>query len=78
MNKQQMDDLGNYMIYGNINGKRGGAFFGHYEDDTPVFGGGNLMHAPIWWNTTLPEVQLICDEIMRLYPNCTATPKKVG
>ena len=64
----------NWMIYGRINGQRGGAFFGFDDQDIPVFGGGNLMRAPMWWNTTFNKVNEVCDKIKAIYPNCEAYP----
>jgi len=66
----------NWRIYGRINGKRGGAFQGFEEDGTPVFGGSNLIYAPIWWDKSWSEVQAVCDKIIAGYPNCEATPDK--
>lgn len=71
--------MNNYMIYGkNANESRGGAFFGILEDTgLPAFGGGNLIHAAIWWNSTEETVQAICDKLMNEY-ECNCYPKKVG
>lgn len=71
-----IDTKGVYRIYGRINGKRGGAFYGFTEEGEPVFGGGNLIHAPTWWNHTWREVSEICDKIIARFPNCEATPDK--
>ena len=75
-----IDKKGNYRIYGRINGKRGGAFFGFTEKEggEPVFGGSNLIYAPIWWGKSWREVAEICDLIIARYPNCEATPSKCG
>lgn len=72
-----IDKKGVYRIYGRIHGKRGGAFFGFLEESgEPAFGGGNLIHAPTWWNHSWREVAEICDKIIARYPNCEATPSK--
>ena len=72
-----IDTKANYRIYGRINGQRGGAFYGFCIDSNkPVFGGGNLIHAPVYWNRTWKEVDQICDKIKNKYPNCEATPEK--
>ena len=65
-----------WRIYGRINGKRGGTFQGFDDYDTPIFGGSNLIYAPIWWNKTWEEVEEICQKIISIYPNCQATPDK--
>ena len=71
-----IDKKGVYRIYGRINSKRGGAFFGFTEQNEPVFGGGNLIHAPVWWNHSFKEVADICDKIMLRYPDCQAIPNR--
>jgi hypothetical protein len=51
--------------------KRGGAYFGiSMDDDLPVFGGGNLIHAPIWWNTTKEAMQAIIGRMQAKFPEC--------
>lgn len=69
--------INNFRIRGKLNGeKRGGAYFGICMDtDKPVFGGGNLINAPIWWNTTKDFVQNICDGLMKSHPECKCEPE---
>lgn len=71
-----IEKKGIYRIYGRINGKRGGAFFGFTENNEPIFGGSNLIHAPTWWNHSFREVAEICDKIVARFPNCEAMPDK--
>lgn len=71
-----IDIKGVYRIYGHINGKRGGAFYGFSENGEPIFGGGNLIHACMWWNNTWREINEICEKIIARFPNCEATPDK--
>lgn len=69
----------NYRIYGRVNGKRGGAFFGVVQDTgRPEFGGSNLIYAPIWWNTTYETVAKICDNLLERFPDCEFTPEKLN
>jgi hypothetical protein len=59
-----------YMIYGRKKGERGGAYFGISADtNEPVFGGGNLIYAPVWWDTPLEVVEAICARMMVDYPD---------
>lgn len=67
-----------YRIFGRINGKRDGVFYGFTEENEPVFGGGNLIHAPTWWNTTYNNVLEVCNKIMFKYPHCEAYPNKIN
>lgn len=69
-----IDRKSNWRIYGRLNGKRGGAFYGWDENNIPVFGGGKLIHAPIWWNKSFSEVQEVCNKIIADYPECEAMP----
>lgn len=64
--------MNNFRIRGKRKGdKRGGAYFGvSMDDDLPVFGGGNLIHAPIWWNTTKEAMQAICEKMQAKFPEC--------
>lgn len=71
-----IDKKGVYRIYGYINGRRGGAFYGFTKEGEPVFGGGKLIHAPMWWSHSWREVSEICDKIKNRYPNCEALPDK--
>lgn len=75
MNKEE---IGNWAIVGRINGKRGGRFQGRLEDNTPIFGGSNLLYAPIWWEKSFETVQKFCETIIADYPNCEAKPKKLS
>lgn len=68
----------NWRIYGRINGKRGGAFQGFDDDGVPIFGGSNLIYAPVWWNKSFSEVQEICEKILSKYPDCQALPDEIG
>jgi len=71
-----IESKGIYRIYGRVHGERGGAFYGFDVDGKPIFGGGNLIHAPAWWNHSFNEVAEICEEITTRYPNCEAMPSK--
>lgn len=75
-NLLDIDKKGVYRIYGRIKGRRGGAFFGFNKNGEPIFGGGNLIHAPMWWSHTWREVSKFCDEITARYPACIAIPDK--
>lgn len=68
-----VENKGHYRIYGNINGKRGGAFFG-FSNGIPSFGGGNLIYAPIWWDHTKDEMNTLCNEIKQRYADCEVKP----
>ncbi len=51
--------------------KRGGAYFGiSMDDDLPVFGGGKLIHAPIWWKQTKENMQTILNKMQADFPSC--------
>lgn len=70
---------GNYRIYGHIKGRRGGAYFGiAIEPREPVFGGSNLIYAPVYWDYTLEEVQFLCEGLMKEFPQCECHPKLVS
>lgn len=67
-----------YRITGRKKGLRGGAFRGFFEDTgEPAFGVGNLIHCPIWWDTTKETVQEICDKIMKDFPEFECTAEEV-
>lgn len=94
MNKTKLDDLQsfvdselallkksllkNWRIYGYIGEGIGGTFHGFDENNVPIFGGANLVYAPIWWDKSLLEMQDICAKIQLKYPNCQASPYDVG
>lgn len=66
----------NFMIYGREKGKRGGAFAGINKDNgKPMFGGQNLIHSPIFWNTDFEEVEKVCKRIMDENPEFECYPK---
>ena len=71
--------MNNFRIRGKLKDeKKGGAYFGFCMDtEKPVFGGGNLIHAPIWWNTTKDYVQTVCDRIQDRYPDCECYPEQL-
>ena len=74
-------EINNYRITGRKIGKRGGAFQGIAINDDgsrePIFGGANLIHALIWWNTTREKVQAICDGYKERFPEYEFVPEKV-
>jgi hypothetical protein len=69
----------NFVIYGRYNGKRGGTFQGFLkENGKPVFGGSNLIYAPVWWNTKKEKVQEICNKIIIDFPEVFCKPKQIN
>lgn len=71
-----IDTKGIWRIYGRINGKRGGCFMGFDENDAPIFGGSNLIYAPVWWDHSFREVDEVCDKIKAKCAECEAYPSK--
>lgn len=68
----------NFMIYGKTHKQnREGAFFGFNVEGVPVFGGGNLIDACVFWNTTFKSVESACEKIKERYKDCEASPKKI-
>lgn len=69
---------GHFRIYGRINGQRGGTLQGLDENNVPIFGGANLIYAPVWWNRTWQEVAQVCDKILAVYPECECYPQQIN
>lgn len=72
--------MNNFRITGKRkNNKRGGAYFGiSMDDNLPVFGGGNLIHAPIWWNTTKEAMQEVVKRMQEKFPSCEFTVQVIN
>lgn len=62
----------NFRIYGKRkDAKRGGAFFGiSIDDDLPIFGGSNLIYAPLYFNKSIMEKDEILEYFREKYPTC--------
>jgi hypothetical protein len=70
----------NFRIRGKLNSKKyGGVFFGFCnETHAPIFGGGNLIYAPIWWCTLKENVEKVCEKIKKQYPDCECFPEQLN
>jgi len=68
----------NFRIYGNRKGQRGGCFFGiSMDDNLPVFGGGNLIYAPIYWDKSWKDMDEIQKKLENQYPSCAFRVRRV-
>jgi len=68
-----MDYKQNYHIYG-----KGGVFFGiSKENGQPVFGGGSIFYAPVFWERTKNEMENIIEYFKEKCPGYSFIAKRL-